>query len=107
MKEKRTYADRAENIKQAVTKRRRRIRQLAVEHKGGQCQLCGYRRFIGSLDLHHLDAKMKDFAISAGGVTRSWKRVRAEIEKCILLCANCHREVHGGITQLPTATSVE
>lgn len=92
--EKRKYKDRAEYLKKAVAKRRRKIRQMAIAYKGGQCQRCGYMRCEDALDFHHLDSQTKDFGISAKGYTRSWKRVKAEIDKCILLCANCHREAH-------------
>jgi len=104
MHETRTYAERADYIKKAVSKRRRKIREMAVKAKGGKCQVCGYATWQGSLEFHHLDPKKKDFSISVDGTTRSWERVRNEIEKCILLCANCHREVHAGVTQLPVET---
>lgn len=100
MPEKRTYADRADYLKKAVAKRRKKIRERAVAHKGGRCEICGYARCIEALEFHHLDPSKKDFSISADGMTRSWERVFREIEKCILLCSNCHREVHAGITQL-------
>ena len=57
-----------------------------------------------ALEFHHTDSDGKDFGISAKGYTRSWEEVRKELDKCILLCANCHREVHEGITQLPRET---
>ncbi|MCW1907724.1 MAG: hypothetical protein KIH63_000085 [Candidatus Saccharibacteria bacterium] len=69
MPERRTYADRAEYLKAAVTKRRKRVRQLLVEHKGGRCILCGYSECIDALDLHHMDASQKDFGISSSGLT--------------------------------------
>lgn len=106
-KDRRTYAQRAETIKRAVQKRRKKIRDLAVAAKGGRCQVCGYARCLYALEFHHQDPKVKDFSISADGFTRSWTRVEKEIEKCVLVCANCHREIHAGITQLPTVTSVE
>ena len=70
MKDKRKYADRAEYLKAAVTKRRKTVRQKAIKYKGGKCQLCGYN-------------------------------------KCTILCANCHREVENGVTQLPREIGVE
>jgi predicted HNH restriction endonuclease len=107
MKDKRTYAERADYLKKAVSKRRKRIREMAVAHKGGACAICGYTRCPAALEFHHPDPTQKDFSISADGSTRSWERVKREIEKCQLVCANCHREVHAGITQLPMVTSVE
>ncbi len=107
MATKRTYAQRADYLKKAVVKRRKKVREMAVEYKGGQCQLCGYRRCIGALEFHHPDPNKKDFGVSMDGLTRSWERVRNEIEKCVLICANCHREIHAGITQLSAVTSIE
>jgi len=106
-KEKRKYADRAEYMKAAVDKRRKKIRQMAVEHKGGKCMNCGYNKCLKALEFHHLESGEKDFGISAKGYTRSWKSVAEELKKCILLCANCHREIHEGITQLPQVIEVE
>jgi hypothetical protein len=73
---------------------------LSIEHKGSKCIACGYNKCIKALEFHHLDSKIKDFGISEKGYTRSWEKVKKELDKCILLCANCHREVHEGITQL-------
>ena len=78
----------------AVQKRRNKVKLLAVEYKGGKCSLCGYNKCIAALEFHHTDPEHKDFSISREGNTRSWEKVKLEIDKCILLCANCHREVH-------------
>jgi len=105
MKDKRKYADRAEYLKAAVAKRRKTVRQKAIEYKGGKCQLCGYNKCLEALEFHHFSDK--DFGISQKGYTRSWEKVKAELDKCILLCANCHREVENGVTQLPRESGVE
>jgi hypothetical protein len=106
-KDKRKYADRAEYLKQAVVRRRKLIRQQAVEYKGNRCVVCQYSRCLKALEFHHIESDKKDFGISAKGYTRSWKIILKELDKCILLCANCHREVHEGITQLPQVIVVE
>jgi len=106
MKDKRTYADRREELIRAVAKRRRKVKTLAIEYKGGQCQVCGYNKHQGALDLHHVSGSKK-FGIADKGYTRSWKKIKAELDKCILVCANCHREIEGGITQLPQEIVVE
>lgn len=100
-KEKRTYADRAEYMRKAVSARRKKLREMARESKGGKCLICGYNRCSAALDFHHRDPKQKDFSLSVRGLTRSWENIQKEIKKCVLICANCHREVHAGITQLP------
>lgn len=79
-----------------VSKRRDVVKQKAVEYKGGKCELCSYNKCIAALDFHHTDPEHKDFAISKDGHTRSWESIKAEIDKCMLVCANCHREIHDG-----------
>lgn len=107
MTEKRKYKDRREYIIKAVQQRREKVRLMAIDYKGGSCRLCGYDRCTQALELHHLDPTKKDFGISNKGYTRSWEKVKEEADKCILLCANCHREIHAGILQLPQVTVVE
>jgi len=67
---------------------------MAVEYKGGKCEVCGYDRCVEALEFHHRDLSEKEFGISAKGYSRSWKAVMKELDKCILVCANCHRELH-------------
>ena len=107
MPDKRTYADRAEYLKQAVTKRRRKLRAMTVEYKGGKCILCGYKKCHWAFDLHHVNGAEKGFGLSARGLTRSWEKIKQEANKCILVCANCHREIHAGIVQLPREILVD
>lgn len=102
MSEKRKYADRREYIIAAVTKRRKKLRQKAIEYKGGKCSICGYSKCSDALDFHHESSK--DFGLSANGITRSWEKTRAELDKCILVCSNCHREIHSK-SQPQTETS--
>jgi 5-methylcytosine-specific restriction endonuclease McrA len=107
MTEKRTYQERSQYLLKAVQRRREKVRLMAVSYKGGCCQVCGYDRCIEALEFHHLDPTQKDFGISHKGYTRSWEKVKEEADKCILLCANCHREFHAGMLQLPQVTVVE
>lgn len=106
MADKRKYADRREELIKAVAKRRRKIKNLAIQYKGGKCQICGYNRYQGALDLHHISGDKK-FGIADKGYTRSWEKIKAELDKCVLVCANCHRELEAGIMQLPEAIRVE
>ncbi len=80
---------------------------MAIEYKGGKCRVCGYDRYAGALDFHHLDEKTKKFDLSTKGLTRSWVKTKAEIDKCILVCANCHREIHAGLVQLSAEKRIE
>ena len=107
MPDKRTYSDRRLYMIEAVRKRRKKIREMAKEYKGGKCVLCGYSKYLGALDFHHLDPSKKGFEISTRGLTRSWEKIKMELDKCILVCANCHRELHAGISQLPDESRVE
>jgi 5-methylcytosine-specific restriction endonuclease McrA len=100
MKEKRAYRERRQYLIKAVRQRRKKVRQMAVEYKGGKCQRCSYDRCLEALEFHHVKSTGKDFGISDRGYTRSWKKIREEVDKCVLLCANCHREVHSEL-QLP------
>lgn len=81
----------------AVQKRRDTLKLKAVEYKGGKCEVCGYCKYAGALEFHHLDPAQKDFGISHKGFTRSWESMTLELDKCMMLCANCHREIHGKI----------
>ncbi|MGI5826808.1 MAG: hypothetical protein ACOX50_05360 [Patescibacteria group bacterium] len=96
-KETRKYKDRARYNIEAVTRRRKQLKEMAIRLKGGRCQICGYNRHVGALEFHHLEEGSKEFGLSTRGLTRSWEKIRAEVEKCILVCANCHREIHGGL----------
>jgi hypothetical protein len=100
-KETRTYADRAEYMRMAVKRRRRKLREMARSLKGDKCAICGYNKCARVLSFHHIDPSKKDFSLSEKGLTRSWEKIKEEIKKCVLLCANCHLEVHDGVTRLP------
>lgn len=75
--------------------RQHQCKQAAIDYKGGKCVICGYNRYAGSLDFHHLDPIKKDFSI---GTYRTYtlKKLKPELDKCILVCKNCHGEIHGG-----------
>lgn len=84
----------------AVSNRRRKIKQLAIDYKGGKCEKCGYNKYVGALDFHHLDPNKKGFGIGNRGHCNSWDKVKVELDKCILVCANCHREIHSENVEL-------
>lgn len=76
-------------------KRARQIKIKCVEYKGGKCQECGYDKCIAALEFHHIDRSKKISNISKIK-TSSWKNIKAELDKCVLLCNRCHREVEDG-----------
>ena len=76
-----------------VKKRWQDRKVKAVEYLGGKCSKCGYDKCIGALDFHHLDPSTKE---ANWGKIRlwEWSKIETELDKCVLLCSNCHRETH-------------
>lgn len=87
---------------EAVQKRREKIKIMAIAYKGGKCQCCGYDKCVQALEFHHIDPTQKDFGLGAKGYTRSWDKNKEELDKCVMVCANCHREIHYNIIPCPT-----
>jgi len=79
---------------ESVAKRRKKIKEKAIEYLGGKCSKCGYSKCSRALEFHHINPEEKDFGLSQKGLTRAWERTRKELDKCILLCSNCHAELH-------------
>ena len=65
-----------------------------VEYKGGKCERCGYNKSFAALDFHHEDPSEKDFTIAHARHRSFNEEMKKELDKCILVCANCHREIH-------------
>lgn len=84
-----------------VSRRRREVKRTLGEEAGGKCLICGYSKFMSAFEFHHLDPDEKSFGISQGGRCRSLAAARAEAEKCVLLCSNCHAAVEAGELDLP------
>jgi hypothetical protein len=80
--------------------RQRDLKQKAIDYKGGCCQICNYDKYNGALEFHHKDPSIKDFSLGHAKMY-SFEKVKSELDKCILVCANCHREIHGGIIEIP------
>ena len=74
--------------------RGRKYKKLLVKHLGGKCERCGYDRCPAGFDFHHIDPEEKEFAISSEMGSMKFERLLKEAKKCMLLCANCHRELH-------------
>ena len=70
------------------------MKSLAIEYLGGKCYICGYNKCNSALEFHHRDREKKDFGIANSGWSKSFDKIKPELDKCDLLCANCHREVH-------------
>lgn len=65
----------------------------AIEYKGGSCISCGYSKHYSALEFHHTNPNEKDCDWNKLRL-KSWDKVLLELDKCILLCSNCHREIH-------------
>lgn len=74
---------------------------MGHEYAGGKCMICGYDKCQSALEFHHIDPKTKFKDVSKLKIY-AWKRVKVEIDKCLYVCANCHREIHEGLFILGT-----
>ena len=72
---------------------RQKTKEKAIEYKGGKCEKCGYNKCSWAFEFHHLDSEEKDFGISSYA-TLAWDKIKKELDKCVMVCANCHRELH-------------
>ena len=81
---------------EAVTLRRRRVKEILVSEAGGRRALCRYDRYVGAPQFHHLEPGHKRFSLGDAGLTRSLTKARQEARKCALVCANCHAELEAG-----------
>ena len=75
---------------------RRSMKLQAVKLLGGKCCKCGYNKCIDALEFHHENQDEKEFKLGSGN-TMSWKDYKSEAMKCILVCSNCHKEIHSEI----------
>ena len=82
-----------------VKRYRQRLKSKAVEYKGGKCSCCGYNQCLHALEFHHLDPKEKDFSISSK-MNSAFDALKTELDKCALVCRNCHAEIHAGLIDL-------
>jgi hypothetical protein len=82
------------SLSQSVMESQRRKKIFAVEQFGGECQLCGYKKCINALEFHHLDKSQKEEEPHYVIMRWSWEKAIKELEKCILVCSNCHQEIH-------------
>lgn len=74
---------------------RKKTKKKLIEYKGGKCELCGYSKCERALEFHHTNPNEKDFSIS--GRSLSFDKLKNEVDKCMLVCSNCHSEIHDGL----------
>jgi len=80
-----------------VTERQIKYKLECINYKGGECVECGYKKSYTALEFHHTDPSKKDFNIALYHCHTFGNKIKEELDKCILVCANCHREIHAGI----------
>lgn len=96
---KKYYADHRAERRYSVKYARRRTKivgrkEAAVAYKGGCCTRCGYDRYVGALEFHHLDPMEKEWQLGSRLPNGRWESLKAELDKCVLVCSNCHKEIH-------------
>lgn len=87
--------------KEYYSNRRRDIKKQLIEYKGGSCIICGYNKSYRSLHFHHLNPDEKDFTLGhKWGKLGFNEKIKKELDKCVLVCANCHGEIHDGLIKI-------
>ena len=83
------------------TNRRKNLKVRAILYKGGSCIKCGYSECIEAMEFHHLDPAQKDSRIAKTITAQTWDKIVIELDKCIMVCANCHRKIHSELLGAP------
>ena len=82
-----------------VTRWRHRTKKRLVEAFGGKCCICGFDSWIEAFEFHHLDPTIKQGKVIE--IANNWSKIIEEARKCIMICSNCHKGVHGGHINIP------
>ena len=85
--------NRKTNSRTSDSRLRHSKKEILIEENGGKCSKCGYKKCYRALEFHHKDPTKKKFSIS-NCRGRSLAKLREEVKKCILICSNCHAELH-------------
>lgn len=85
------------NVKNSLNNRRK-LKEKLVDYKGGKCEICGYNKCIKAMEFHHVNQNEKEFPLTY--MNRKWDVLKKEADKCILVCSNCHREIHAGLVEI-------
>lgn len=78
-----------------ITQFRQKRKRDLITLYGGKCSLCGYNKSIKALEFHHIKPQDKKYALGTGNCHKLQDDL-TEAKKCLLVCANCHREIHDG-----------
>ena len=93
-KENRLYRYCKQCSKQYDKNKIAKFKQLCLEYLGSKCNSCGYDKCQASLDFHHENPNIKKFNINQKKQMKLTDVIKKELDKCIILCSNCHRELH-------------
>lgn len=74
--------------------KRHRVKEKLVNYKGGKCEICGYDKCLNAFDFHHRNSEEKEFNLNSANYNRPLDVLYKEVDKCVLVCATCHREIH-------------
>ena len=77
--------------------RARKFKIKCVNYKGGKCEKCTYNKYLGALEFHHLDPNEKDFGLATVTSHAFNDNIKKELDKCMLVCSNCQKEIHGSV----------
>jgi hypothetical protein len=77
-------------------KTRKKRKEILVQIFGGECSMCGYNNCNQALEFHHIDPEAKEADIGTMGIISKWETIVDELKKCVLVCSNCHAEIHCG-----------
>lgn len=81
-------------LKLYTMSRNTKRRSDLIDSLGGACEICGYNKNYAALCFHHKDPKTKRFQLDATSFSTAWETLLEEAKKCLLLCHNCHMEIH-------------
>ncbi len=91
---RRTHSYCKKCVNEQTIERQRALKLSAIEYKGGVCHDCGKRYHPAVYDFHHLNPSDKDFNIGHRKSLKFSQELKDELDKCVLLCSNCHRVRH-------------
>ena len=84
-----------EGSSEKINNFRKNRKKILVDISGNKCNICGYNKTLSALEFHHINPQDKIYGLSTGNC-HNLKSDLQELQKCILVCANCHREIHDG-----------
>jgi len=86
---------------EAVKRWRKNTKTKIVDILGGKCCVCGYNKCDSALALHHLEPNEKEISFGKmRACPKNWEQIKKELMKCVLVCHNCHSEIHSGLLKV-------